>query len=61
MSETKTVHPTGWGVVGNIAPLEVSEPDTGDVFTANNCTLTVESAVIVDGVLIKPVKSTTDF
>lgn len=59
MSETKTVHPTEWGVVGNIAPIEVSEPDTGDVFTANNCTITVESAVNVDGNMLKPIRSTT--
>lgn len=51
-------NPIGWGVIGNIAPIEVSEPQTVDVFTANNCALSLESVVVVDGNLLIPVKAT---
>lgn len=61
MSGTDTKTPVTWKVIGNIAPVEVSEPSTTDVFTVTNCTLTLETGVLVDGNLLIPVKSTTSF
>ncbi|AIS32490.1 hypothetical protein BRM9_1679 [Methanobacterium formicicum] len=54
-------NPIKWHVKGNIAPQEVSNPTNEGVFTKNNCTLIVESAVVIDGNLIKPIKSTPNF
>lgn len=51
-------NPDDFNVVGNIAPVEVSAPVSTDVFTKDHCTLSLESAVVVDGVLLIPVKST---
>jgi hypothetical protein len=59
MSGQYTKKPESWNVIGNICPGEVSEPQTVEVFTANNCTLTLEGAVNIDGNLIIPVKSAT--
>jgi len=53
--------PVGFSVIGNMAPEEVSAPSTVAVFTANNCTLTLESAVNIDGHLLVPVKSVTNW
>lgn len=61
MSEQVNRNPTGWSVRGNIAPGEVSAPTVVDVFTVSNCTVELESATTVDGNLLIPVKSTTDW
>lgn len=58
MSGSKTLNPTVFEVKGNMVPVEVSNPTTISVFTVNNCTLTVESAVNVDGNMLKPIRST---
>lgn len=61
MTGTIESNPTAWSVIGNIAPVGVSEHTTTDVFTVNNCTLTLESKVMVDGHNLTPVKSTPSF
>lgn len=61
MSGQVNRNPTAWSVIGNIAPVEVSNPTVTDVFTTHNCTVELESATTVDGHLLIPVKSTTDF
>ena len=61
MSGQVNRNPTAWSVKGNIAPEEVSAPSVVDVFTVSNCTVELESAVPIDGNLLIPVKSTTDW
>lgn len=59
MSGQVNKNPTEWEVKSNIVDGVVSNPETVDVFTANNCTLSLESAVNIEGNLIVPVKSAT--
>lgn len=61
MSEQENKNPESWKVDGNIAPEDVSYPSVVDVFTVSNCTVELEPATTVDGNLLIPVKSTTDF
>ena len=58
MSGSNSQNPNKWSVRGNLVPEEVSEPTTVDVFFKNNCILALEPAVVVDGNLLIPVKST---
>ena len=46
-----------WNVKGNIAPEEVSNPSSVSVFSTENCQLSLESVINIDGHLIRPVKS----
>jgi hypothetical protein len=53
--------PTSWGVIGNIAPIELSYPTSTAVYSATDSTLTLETAVSIDGFLLKPLKIEQDF
>jgi hypothetical protein len=61
MSGVITNNPTTWNVEGNLIPVEVSNPTGTEPFTENNCTVTLETAVTVDGNLLIPVKTVTDW
>lgn len=61
MSGTVIQNPTTWSVDGNLIDGSVSEPETIDPFTALDCVVSLESAVLVDGVYLVPVKSVPDF
>lgn len=61
MSEIKPVRPDGWSVKGNIAPDEVSNPSNLTPFSFENCIGTLEPGVVIEGKLIKPIKTTPSF
>lgn len=58
---SKSSNPVGWSVKGNMIPGEVSNPQNVTPFTVNNCTLSLEGGIVIDGLLLIPVKSTPSF
>lgn len=51
-------NPIGWSVKGNICPVELSAPVTGEEFTGTNGTVSVGDSVIIDGNPLIPVLTT---
>ena len=61
MNDNIPLSPTEWSVVGNLIPDEISNPASVNIYTKMECTLEIEPAVVVDGKLLNPIKSTPSF
>ena len=61
MSGIITLNPENWSVTGNLIPSDVGSPTSTLPFTANDCSLTVLSAALIDGELLIPLQVLPDW
>lgn len=54
-------NPIGWSVKGNIAPEELSNPPSSEVFDLHNCSITLLTPVIVEGSSLTPLRINSSF
>lgn len=60
MSGQINLHPIGWSVNGNIAPVELSKPENIQVFTPHKCQLQLQNEIIIDKIILKPIQINPD-
>ena len=61
MSGQINKQPEEWSVKGNIAPEELSNPTSNDVFELHNCSITLLTPVIVEGRSLTPLQINSSF
>lgn len=60
MSGQINLHPIKWSVNGNIAPVELSKPDNIQVFTPHKCHLELQTEIIINKIVLKPIQIISD-